>query len=52
MAEQPKKRAGRIVDETGLLACSMYVDLNPVRATIAESPAESVHTSAYDRIER
>ena len=52
MAEQPKKRAGRIVDETGLLACSMYVDLNPVRAAIAESPAESVHTSAYDRIER
>ena len=44
-------KAQRIVDEAGLLACSMYVDLNPVRASIVESPAESVHTSAYDRIE-
>ena len=44
-------KAQRIIDEAGLLACSMYVDLNPVRAAIAESPAESVHTSAYDRIE-
>lgn len=44
-------KAQRIVDEAGLLACSMYVDLNPVRAAIAESPDQSVHTSAYDRIE-
>ncbi|MEM8672206.1 MAG: hypothetical protein AAGG48_32120, partial [Planctomycetota bacterium] len=39
----------RIVDEAGLLACAMYVDLNPVRAAIAESPEEAEHTSAYDR---
>jgi len=44
-------KAQRIVDEAGLLACSMYVDLNPVRAAIAENPDSSVHTSAYDRIE-
>ncbi|TWU33672.1 hypothetical protein Q31b_57290 [Novipirellula aureliae] len=44
-------KAQRIVDEAGLLACSMYVDLNPVRAAMAESPNDSVHTSAYDRIE-
>jgi hypothetical protein len=44
-------KAQRIVDEAGLLACSMYVDLNPVRAAITESPETSVHTSAYDRIE-
>ena len=44
-------KAQRIVDEAALLACSMYVDLNPVRAAIAESPEDSVHTSAYDRIE-
>ena len=44
-------KAQRIVDEAGLLACAMYVDLNPVRAAIAESPESSVHTSAYDRIE-
>ena len=44
-------KAQRIVDEAGLLACSMYVDLNPVRAAIAASPEQSVHTSAYDRCE-
>jgi REP element-mobilizing transposase RayT len=44
-------KAQRIVDEAGLLACSMYVDLNPVRAAIAAGPDDSVHTSAYDRIE-
>ncbi len=44
-------KAQRIMDEAGLLACAMYVDLNPVRAAMAESPDASVHTSAYDRIE-
>jgi len=39
----------RIVDEAGLLACSMYVDLNPVRAALAEAPEQCEHTSAYDR---
>ena len=39
-----------ITDETGLLACSMYVDLNPIRAAIAGTPEKSLHTSAYDRI--
>ncbi len=44
-------KALRIVDETGLLACAMYVDLNPVRAAMASSPDDSVHTSAFDRIQ-
>jgi hypothetical protein len=44
-------KAQRIADEAGLLACSMYVDLNPVRAAMAASPEQSIHTSAYDRIE-
>jgi hypothetical protein len=43
-------KAQPIMDEAGLLACSMYVDLNPVRAALAASPMESQHTSAYDRI--
>ena len=40
----------RILDMAGLLACSMYVDLNLVRAGVAKTPEESVYTSAYDRI--
>ncbi|MCG8653482.1 MAG: hypothetical protein MI861_26830 [Pirellulales bacterium] len=44
-------KAQAIVDEAGLLACAMYVDLNPVRAAMAETPDQSKHTSAYDRIE-
>ena len=44
-------KAQRIVDEAGLLACAMYVDLNPVRAALVSSPDQMPHTSAYDRIE-
>ncbi len=44
-------KAQRIVDEAGLLACAMYVDLNPVRAALADSPDGAVYTSAYDRIQ-
>jgi hypothetical protein len=44
-------KAQRITDEAGLLACAMYVDLNPVRAAMAESLEESVHTSVYDRLQ-
>ena len=43
-------KAQRILDETGLLACAMYVDLNPIRAALAESIEQSVHTSAHDRL--
>jgi hypothetical protein len=43
-------KAQRITDEAGLLACSMYVDLNPIRAAMAATPEQSRHTSAYDRI--
>jgi len=44
-------KAQAITDEAGLLACSMYVDLNPIRAAMAASPEQSVNTSAYDRIQ-
>jgi REP element-mobilizing transposase RayT len=43
-------KAQRITDEAGLLACAMYVDLNPVRAAMAETLEQSLHTSAYDRL--
>ncbi len=43
-------KAQRITDEAGLLACAMYVDLNPIRAAMAEEPEQAEHTSAYDRI--
>ena len=44
-------KAQRITDEAGLLACTMYVDLNPIRAAISETLEQSIHTSAYDRIQ-
>jgi len=44
-------KAQRIVDEAGLLACAMYVDLNPVRAALVESLEEALHTSVYDRLQ-
>jgi hypothetical protein len=43
-------KAQRIVDEVGLLACSLYVDLNPVRAALADTLEEAKFTSAFDRI--
>ena len=43
-------KAQKIVDEAGILACAMYVDLNPVRAAMAKSPEQSRFTSAFDRI--
>jgi len=44
-------KALAITDEAGLLACSMYVDLYPIRAAMAATPEESLHTSAYARIQ-
>ncbi len=43
-------KAQRITDESGLLACAMYVDLNPIRAAMAATAEQSRHTSAFDRI--
>ncbi|WP_235034317.1 hypothetical protein, partial [Roseiconus lacunae] len=48
---QDRFRAIRIEDEASLLACAAYVDLNQVRAGIAESVEESKFSSIQTRIE-
>ena len=42
-------RAVRLLDETAILACAAYVDLNPIRAALAETIEESEFTSAQKR---
>lgn len=39
-----------LLDDAAILACAAYVDLNPVRAGIAQTPEESDYTSVQDRI--
>jgi len=44
-------KSQKLVDETALLACSAYVDLNPVRSGVVEVPEESRFTSVYERVQ-
>lgn len=39
-----------LLDDTALLACMAYVDLNPVRAALSESLQDSDYTSIQERI--
>ena len=48
---QGRFRAVRICDEASLLACAAYVDLNPIRAALAETLETSDYTSIQRRIE-
>ena len=48
---QGRFKGVKIIDESGLLACAAYVDLNPIRAALAQTLEESDYTSAQRRIE-
>lgn len=43
-------KSQKLLDEQAILACSVYVDLNPVRSARASTPEDSQYTSVYERI--
>ena len=48
---EDRYKCRELADESAILVCGIYVDLNQIRAGEARTPEESRHTSAYDRIE-
>lgn len=39
-----------LLDQTALLACMVYVDLNPIRAGMTQKPEDSDYTSVQERL--
>ncbi len=48
---ESRYKAQPLLDEMAIAACMAYVDLNPIRAGIAEAPETSDFTSAQTRIQ-
>lgn len=48
---QSRFRAVRLLDEAAIVACAAYVDLNPIRAAVADSLKTSDYTSVQRRIQ-
>ena len=48
---EERYKAIRLIDEASIIACSAYVDLNPIRAQICQTIETSEHTSAKRRID-
>ncbi len=47
---EARYKAQPLLDETAIAACMAYVDLNPIRAAVAQTPENSDYTSIQDRI--
>lgn len=45
-------KSQRILDESGLLAAMVYVDLNPIRARLTSDIEDSQHTSLHKRLKQ
>jgi REP element-mobilizing transposase RayT len=48
---EARYKAQPLLDESAIAACMAYVDLNPIRAGIAQTPETSEFTGIHDRIQ-